>query len=346
MKLRNRQKRVSNDIKQADSKAGITLFDTPSSTFNESSAYSFNIKQEDTKNDSSLLQQDDRFEGKDYYYHCDICKKRMPNLKSVLQHRNSTHNIRASRSRRTKDINTEPDIYDPSFYCKPCKVIYKSRDKYRHHLKSVHFMILKTISKYKKPQNAILPDPDDPNLYCKACDYVYARKITYKYHCRYAHGMTSVKFANPRFRPGNVRDTYCKYCDTRLSSKKSYKQHLFAIHKLDWRLIHPKPKNIVPDVDDPNFYCCACERKLGDQKSFKTHLMLVHFIYQSAPKKTSVEPDINDPNNNCSACQKNYSFAESSLTQTILAITVVSASYLQRREYDIENTAERCTAWY
>ncbi|CAO0798134.1 unnamed protein product [Mucor circinelloides] len=119
MKLRNRQKRVSNDIKQADSKAGITLFDTPSSTFNESSAYSFNIKQKDTKNDSSLLQQDDRFEGKDYYYHCDICKKRMPNLKSVLQHRNSTHNIRASRSRRTKDINTEPDIYDPSFYCKP-----------------------------------------------------------------------------------------------------------------------------------------------------------------------------------------------------------------------------------
>jgi len=63
MKLRNRQKRVSNDIKQEDTKAVISLIDTPSSTFIESNAYSFNIKQEDTKNDSSLLQQDGKATG-------------------------------------------------------------------------------------------------------------------------------------------------------------------------------------------------------------------------------------------------------------------------------------------
>ncbi|KAG1078573.1 hypothetical protein G6F42_024200 [Rhizopus arrhizus] len=63
MKLRDRQKRVSNDIKQEDKKAAINLIDTPSSTFNESSAYSFNIKQEDTKNDNNLLQQDGKSTG-------------------------------------------------------------------------------------------------------------------------------------------------------------------------------------------------------------------------------------------------------------------------------------------
>ena len=63
MKLRDRQKRVSNDIKQEDTKAGINLIDTPSSMFKESSAYSFNIKQEDTKNDSSLLQQEGKATG-------------------------------------------------------------------------------------------------------------------------------------------------------------------------------------------------------------------------------------------------------------------------------------------
>jgi len=63
MKLRDRQKRLLDNIKQEDSKAGIVRIDTPSSTFNDSSAYSFNIKQEDTKNDSSLLQQDGKATG-------------------------------------------------------------------------------------------------------------------------------------------------------------------------------------------------------------------------------------------------------------------------------------------
>ncbi|KAL7329108.1 hypothetical protein PS15p_212307 [Mucor circinelloides] len=306
MKLRDRQKRVSNDIKQEDTKAGINLIDTPSSMFNESSAYSFNIKQEDTKNDSSLLQQDDRFEeGKDYFYRCDMCKKRMPNLKSVLQHRNSTHNVKPSSRQTIKDINTEPDVHDPNFYCRSCKVIYKDRNKYRYHLRNLHFMVLKMISKYKKTQNTILPDPDDPNLYCKVCDYTYCHKLSYRNHCRYMHGMTSVKFGTAKSKPDGIADTYCKICDLRLSTKQSYKSHLFSVHKIDWRQIYQNPEN-MPDVNDPNFYCCACERKLASKKGFKTHLLLIHSIYPSTPKKVNLKPDIDDPNNSCRVCEKNY----------------------------------------
>ncbi|KAG1115432.1 hypothetical protein G6F42_013939 [Rhizopus arrhizus] len=290
MKLRDRQKRVSNDIKQEDKKAVIDLINTPSSAPNESNAYSFNIKQEDTKNDSSFLQQDDGFEeGEDYHYGCDICNQRMPNLKSVLQHRNSTHNVKELRNRRIKDINMEPDVHDPNFYCRPCDANYKGRGKYRNHLRNVHFMVLKTIPKRTIPQNIILPDPDDPNQYCRACDHTYVQKSSYKQHCRYMHGMTSVKFGTAKSKPDGIADTYCKICDLRLASKSSYRCHLFAIHKVDWRLNQQKSKNIAPDVDDPNFYCCA-----------------LHAIYLSAPKKIDLEPDTDDPNNNCRACKKNY----------------------------------------
>ncbi|EPB91956.1 hypothetical protein HMPREF1544_01250 [Mucor circinelloides 1006PhL] len=307
MKLRDRQKRVSNDIKQEDKKAAINLIDTPSSTFNESSAYSFNIKQEDTKNDNSLLQQDDRFEeGKDYFYRCDICSQRMPNLKSVLQHRKSIHNISRFNHRIIKDVNTEPDIHSPNFYCRSCKVIYKDRIKYRDHLRHVHFMVLKTILKSKSPRSTIVPDPDDPSLHCRACDHTYAQKSSYKKHCQYKHGITSAKFGTAKSKPDGIVDTYCKICDVRLSSKKSYKQHLFAIHKVDWRLNQQKSKDIAPDVNDPNFYCCACETKLSCKGSFRLHLMAVHAIYLSAPKKIDLEPDTDDPNNNCRACKKNY----------------------------------------
>ncbi|EPB91943.1 hypothetical protein HMPREF1544_01237 [Mucor circinelloides 1006PhL] len=225
MKLRDRQKRLLDNIKQEDSKAGIVRIDTPSSTFNDSSAYSFNIKQEDTKNDSSLLQQDDRFEeGKDYFYRCDICKTRMPNLKSVLQHRKLTHNVRPSSHRTIKDIDTEPDVRDPNFYCS------------------------------ESSRSTIVPDPDDPSLHCRACDSTYAHRPSYKRHCRYIHGITSVKFGTPRSKPDGIANTYCKICDMRLASKSSYRCHLFAIHKVDWRLNQQKSKNIAPDVDDPNFY--------------------------------------------------------------------------------------------
>ncbi|KAG1112389.1 hypothetical protein G6F42_014758 [Rhizopus arrhizus] len=230
----------------------------------------------------------------------------MPNLKSVIEHRRSVHNIKRRCLVKIKDINIEPDIHDPNFYCKSCEVRYSSRNSYRDHLRIAHYMVLLAMPKRKVLQNTIVPDPDDPNQYCRACDYVYSSKLNYKYHCRYVHGMASVKIAKRRISLNGIIDTYCKLCDVRLASKTSYKSHLFAIHKLDWRQIHQEPKNIIPDVGDPNFYCRACETKLSSKQSFKSHLILIHSIHQSAPKKTSQEPDTEDPNNNCRACQKSF----------------------------------------
>jgi len=58
MKLRDRKKRVLDHIKQEDDKPGLTLINASSSTVNVSSTRNQDIKQEDTKNDSNLLQQD------------------------------------------------------------------------------------------------------------------------------------------------------------------------------------------------------------------------------------------------------------------------------------------------
>lgn len=63
MKLRDRHKRISYDIKQTDYKANVTFIDTFSATVNELIVWIRNIQQEDTKGDSSLLQQGDKIAG-------------------------------------------------------------------------------------------------------------------------------------------------------------------------------------------------------------------------------------------------------------------------------------------
>ncbi|KAL9547777.1 hypothetical protein PS6_006965 [Mucor atramentarius] len=58
MKLRERKKRVSNGIKQEDTKAGTTITNTPFTRVNLLNTWiRDSIKQEDTKNDSSSPQQ-------------------------------------------------------------------------------------------------------------------------------------------------------------------------------------------------------------------------------------------------------------------------------------------------
>ena len=63
MKLRDRQKRIWTDIKQEDTKAGITLTNTSSTTVDVSNTWICDIKQEDIKNDSSLSQQNGKVTG-------------------------------------------------------------------------------------------------------------------------------------------------------------------------------------------------------------------------------------------------------------------------------------------
>ncbi|KAL9536615.1 hypothetical protein MBANPS3_012513 [Mucor bainieri] len=312
MKLRDRTKRILalGNIKQEDRKPALTIAErTTSIPTNTTNTDELTVKQEDTKEDESMFKQHGEFSERDYYYRCDMCEMKMTDLKSVLEHRKSTHQIKTSDSRTIKHMNTEPDIHDANFYCKSCERSYKNRDKYRHHLRHVHYMILKPIPYWKAPRNDMVPDPDDPNSYCRACDHTYRRKSYYKQHCRYVHGMKHVKVTSQSSTTSSsLMDTYCQVCDKRFASLDYYREHLFVIHKVDWRTLQRKrKKDISPNVSDLNFYCRSCEKKLSTKYSYKNHLMLVHSIFQSAPrKKSKLKPGVNDPNNYCRACQKTY----------------------------------------
>ncbi|KAL0141735.1 hypothetical protein V8B55DRAFT_1562300 [Mucor lusitanicus] len=275
MKLRNRTTRVIGDVTQEDRKpASNATGESTSILASSSNSCGLIIKQEDAKDDKALLEQhDSEFGTKEYRYKCDMCNQRMPNRKLVLEHRLSIHNIKRRISRTIGNINVEPDIHDPNFYCKSCEQGYTNRSRFRHHLRRTHFLVLEKLPNYKVPLKGILPDPDDPKLYCKACNYTYKRKSGYKAHCRYIHGVKSFKSANQKSNTSsNMIDNY------------------------------------LPDADDPNFYCCSCNKKFGRKNSFREHLKEKHSIFHSAPRKQSLcKPDIDDTNNYCRACQKTYS---------------------------------------
>ncbi|KAL9543197.1 hypothetical protein MBANPS3_008228 [Mucor bainieri] len=304
MKLRDRTKRVLGNIKQEDCKSALTMTDessTSMSTDTNTVDLTATVKQEDSQKDEKLLKQDGEFSKKDYYYCCDICKRKMQDIRSVLEHRKLIHGVKENGNRKIKNIDTEPDIHDPNFYCESCERSYKDRTTYRQHLRHTHYMILKPLPIWKAPRSDIVPDPNDPSLHCGACDHTYSRKDIYKEHCRYLHGIQHVKATNQSSTTSSsLMDTYCQVCDRRFSSLSVYRGHLFAIHKVDWRLTQQTQSNILPNVNDPNFYCCSCSKKMASKESFKQHLMRVHSIFQSAPRKKSrLNPDVNDLNNYC-----------------------------------------------
>ncbi|OAD04692.1 C2H2-type zinc finger transcription factor [Mucor lusitanicus CBS 277.49] len=276
------------------------------------------IKQEDTREKGMLLQQDagksmgDMMDEEEYRYSCNVCNSRMPDLKSVLEHRLSVHVDKRGSSTRIKNVELEPDVHDPKFYCVSCEKSYKDVNRYRRHLKVSHFMVFKPKSRWKEPQNGPLPDPNDPDVYCPACDRTYKCRSNYKAHCRYAHGVTSSSSVNKRSKskstPVSIMSTYCQTCDKRLASKTSYHRHLLMVHKVHER--SAQRSDILPDVDDPNYYCRACDKNLAEKWSYKEHLMSKHAIFQPIQRKrkstNSLKQDVDDPNNHCRACQKTY----------------------------------------
>ncbi|KAL9537071.1 hypothetical protein PS6_011777 [Mucor atramentarius] len=295
MKLRNRQRHISNDIKQGDHRPYFTRSSASSSTVNKTGPYSLDATQRDAKKGNSLFQQDDQFNGKDYYYRCDRCRQTSPNLKSVMEHRASVHNVKSRKGSMVKDINVEPDVHDPSFYCESCKVSYTDKNRYRQHLKTVHYMVLKTMRLGKALQNTNTPDHGDLNLPCRACDPTYAGKATHKQDCRHAH---EIVFAKPYRR--------CKLCKMDLSEEASYKEHLYDIHNMDCRLPHQTLQDVLPNFNDPNYYCPPCNRSLPYESSFLWHLEWVHAMYTAGPRKLVPVPNINDDNNYCRLCQCYY----------------------------------------
>ncbi|GAN01960.1 hypothetical protein MAM1_0014d01397 [Mucor ambiguus] len=290
MKLRDRQECVLHNIKQDDIKLAVDVAKLSTSTeITDSAMDDFDIKQEETKDHTALVQQHGEFGKKDYYYHCDMCNKKMADLKSVLEHCHSVHSIK--RTSGIKNMDTDPDVHNLNCYCKSCDTDYKNTGAYRGHLRNVHYMVLKPISRWKTPRSDTFPDPDDPNFRCTACEHTYTLKSSYLRHCRYAQGVRSGKLAYQRYTPpSSVVDTYCQTCDKRLS--------------VDQRPELQKPKDVMPNVNDPNFYCRSCERKLVNKDSFKLHLAAIHSLYPSSPEKSKIKPDASDPNNYCSVCQK------------------------------------------
>ncbi|EPB89941.1 hypothetical protein HMPREF1544_03189 [Mucor circinelloides 1006PhL] len=141
-----------------------------------------------------------------------------------------------------------------------------------------------------------------------------------------------------------MRDTYCKYCDSRFVNKRSYHGHLTLSHKVGWRQLQQKsPKDVIPDVNDPNFYCCSYQKTLANKNFFKAHLMQMHSIYyQLTLKKRSLHLDIHNEliSNSCRACQKTYPSRGRYRTHPC----VLSKS-LGRHEQNIENTVSLFILW-
>ncbi|KAL0141271.1 C2H2-type zinc finger transcription factor [Mucor lusitanicus] len=308
MKLRARKKSFPSNIKQEDCKP-THINNAQSSTIKvaKTGTLDLTIKQEDSKDHKVLLKQHGKLGSKDYYYGCDFCNQRLPNLKSVLEHRKSNHVNKLFRCTKVKNLDKEPDLYDPDFYCKSCEKGYRNKKAYRAHLRYVHYMVLQQLPKRATQKTDIAPDPNDPNFYCRACDFTYKTKIYYKSHCRYAHGLNPAESANETSSSGSLKDSYCQTCDKRLSSICSYRKHLFLIHKVAVRKTQRKRNDILPNVNDSNFYCHSCEKKMASKARFKQHLKYVHSIFQSAPPQSELKPDVNDPNNYCRACQKTSS---------------------------------------
>ncbi|OAD06796.1 C2H2-type zinc finger transcription factor [Mucor lusitanicus CBS 277.49] len=312
MKLRTRNKSSPSKIKQEEDCKPTTLINTQSSTTKvaNTSTFDLTVKQEDSKDHKVSLKQHNKFGSKDYYYCCDFCQQKLPNLKSVLEHRKSNHIDRCSGSHTmVKNLDKEPDLYSPDFYCKSCEKGYSDRHTYRNHLRVVHFMVLKRFQIRMTQKINVTPDPNDPNLHCKACNFTYKCKSYYMKHCRYTHGLNPPKFTNQTSSSSSssLTDSYCQTCDKRLSNIRSYRHHLFVIHKVDIRQMQQKQKDALPNVNDPDFYCHSCEKKLANKYSFRQHLKYVHFIFESAPRQSTLKPDVDDPNNYCRACQKTYS---------------------------------------
>ncbi|KAK4518554.1 60S ribosomal protein L9B [Mucor velutinosus] len=111
------------------------------------------------------------------------------------------------------------------------------------HLKGVHHMVLPSTPPRKAPQTVTAPAPVDPTLL--------------------AEDIASI---------GSHRSPYCRACKKGFARNYSYTRHLFNVHKVNYRLKHQKPKDLIPDIDDSNPYSRACDRTLPSKKTYRFHL--------------------------------------------------------------------------
>ncbi|GAN01829.1 hypothetical protein MAM1_0012d01264 [Mucor ambiguus] len=124
MNPKDETKRVLGNIKHEDCKFSVTTAESSTSIATDINTVDLTIdltiKEENTEDYKPSLEQQREFDERGYYYRCDICNRRKPNLKSVLDHRKSIHHIKRMNFTKVNDINMEPDINDPNFHCSPC----------------------------------------------------------------------------------------------------------------------------------------------------------------------------------------------------------------------------------
>ncbi|CAO3634993.1 unnamed protein product, partial [Mucor fragilis] len=327
MQLRARKSRVLGNSKQKNYLAELTLDEASSSIINEGITASFTIKQEDAKNYSSLLEQEDP----DYYYSCDICNERIPNYMSVLQHRNSIHNIGNKHIKTIQQVDEVSDIRNLNVFCKPCQVAYDNELSHTQHMKYAHYMVLKSPSRGTETTTDIVSDADNADLlHCKSCNQTFEKNSAYKRHCRYIHNIKTFRNATQE----DIVDTfaYCKPCNRNFVNKYSYRSHVLGIHGISWKLLlQQKQKDVMPDANDPNFYCRSCEKKLSSKYSFDIHLNVVHSIFPSSRSKSSLKSDTDNLNNRCQACQNAYS-SKSKYCTHICLVNQTALSTLENQD--------------
>lgn len=130
---------------------------------------------------------------------------------------------------------------------------------YRHHLKNVHKMQLKSrLSQFAILHPDIIPDQNNP-----ACEKTFAHKSDYHGHLEAIHKMTIVpkeKFANPHLTPdADDPNHYCCVCHKTMVPRDSYRSHLRGMRDIKlvprFEILHPE---IVPDDFNSEYYCGAC----------------------------------------------------------------------------------------
>lgn len=277
----------------------------------------------------SYVDLDFRPSDKDYHYCCPICHETSVDLKSVFEHRRLVHRI--SRKVAIKHLELEPDIHDPNNYCRCCERGFESLEKYRSHLKLVHFMRLKPLriaqrhdsaskssdsemyrnssKKFYNLQNYYLQKPDSSKIHCRACDKSLPSEISFQHHLLSVHSIDQKIPEESSVPEIDAVDNFCRVCKLQSASDAAYRRHLRLKHKMIlqplWKTLYD-PK-LLPDPLDPSFYCRVCELTNKTSLEYRKHCMSKHRMALApvtpfAFPEAVINPD--SPDLFCAKCNK------------------------------------------
>ncbi|EPB90611.1 hypothetical protein HMPREF1544_02521 [Mucor circinelloides 1006PhL] len=238
--------------------------------------------------------------GREYFYQCHFCTELKTTLLELLDHQSQVHKY-TYRSRTYQNLELEPDIEDPNFYCKVCETTYPSITLFKKHLRMIHFIINKTarapptitpLGAIRTEKAFVVPDRDDPNNYCRACKKHYINQSRYHAHLAKFHDMP--KFSRKEDVLPDIFDPnfYCRSCERSLSTKFAFRHHCLRLHNMTI----PNEKDL-PNVHDPAFHCKPCDNTFENKDTYWQHCREAHLI-------THFEEEVPKPF--CDICNRKY----------------------------------------